>query len=170
MVRNEAINVKGSSFSRKSECLCRSLVVGFSGSDEWSLSESSFRQIESRWEMEIDLFAAAWNSVVSWQPQPEAWANLVLVTPYWPCQVWFLLAQDLASDTPIILTPVDRHLTPAISDIHILDQSSSLILVARNSQAMLRRSGSFEGSGATFAGRKPSVHINFLRGRVEMLL
>ncbi|KAI9551258.1 reverse transcriptase [Daphnia sinensis] len=45
---------------------------------DWKLSEVSFRQINSRWKMEVDLFAAAWSSQLvkfaSWQPQPGAWA------------------------------------------------------------------------------------------------
>ncbi|KAI9550365.1 reverse transcriptase [Daphnia sinensis] len=135
---------------------------------DWKLSEVSFRQINSRWKMEVDLFAAAWSSQLvkfaSWQPQPGAWAvnaftfswknlrayafppfnlilrciskvrkelaDLVLVTPYWPSQVWFPLALELASDVPVVLPPTDRQLTSATDETHPLMKSRSLILVA----------------------------------------
>ncbi|KAI9554940.1 reverse transcriptase [Daphnia sinensis] len=42
------------------------------------IADRHFRRIESQWEMEIDLFAATWNTQLikftSWQPQPGAWA------------------------------------------------------------------------------------------------
>lgn len=50
----------------------------FQDQSDWKLSEVSFHQINSRWRMEVDLFAATWSSQLvkfaSWQPQPRAWA------------------------------------------------------------------------------------------------
>ncbi|KZS04664.1 Uncharacterized protein APZ42_032312, partial [Daphnia magna] len=50
----------------------------FLDQSDWKLSAISFHQINSRWKMEVDLFAAAWSSQLvkfaSWQPQPGAWA------------------------------------------------------------------------------------------------
>lgn len=57
-------------------------------------------------------------------------ADLVLVTPYWPSQVWFPLALELTSDIPVILPPTDRQLTSATGETHPQIKSRSLILVA----------------------------------------
>lgn len=140
----------------------------FQDQSDWKLSEISFRRIKSQWEMEIDLFAAAWNAQLikftSWQPQPGAWAvnaftfswenlkayafppfslilrclaktrrklaDLVLITPYWPSQVWFPLALSLANDIPLVLAPSSHLRTSASSAVHPQIQTNSLILIA----------------------------------------
>ncbi len=46
-------------------------------SGDWMLSPQAFRNIQSIWEVQVDLFASEWNRqlprFVSWFPQPQAW-------------------------------------------------------------------------------------------------
>ena len=70
-------------------------------------------------------------------------AELVLVTPYWPSQLWFPPVLELSIDTPLLLLPRPDLLTSPLGESNPLVLNDSIRLVARMLSGVTSKSAAF---------------------------